>query len=199
MASTSADTPVDATTVYIDEKVGSDDAGDGSIQKPYQSPAQAIVNHGPSPPLVIMTRKSEEEEWAAIGISALKKARKGAEGIEKKKQKALAAEAKAADKAAAQEKSKDVVLEEDSSLPQAVKVSKASSCATVACLTRYIDKDQILGETSRTTSQSLRLDSSSSLAGQDDIRRPARRDRVPSSDYRGKVGTSAPRRLARIY
>ncbi|CAG7853020.1 Asparagine--tRNA ligase, cytoplasmic; AltName: Full=Asparaginyl-tRNA synthetase; Short=AsnRS [Serendipita indica DSM 11827] len=121
MASTSTDTPTDAVTVYVDEKVGSDDAGDGSIQKPYQSAAQAIVNHGPSPPLVILTRKSEEEEWVAIGISALKKARKGAEGIEKKRQKALAAEAKAAEKAAAQEKAKDVVLEEDLSLPQAVK------------------------------------------------------------------------------
>jgi asparaginyl-tRNA synthetase len=123
MASSTAQTTTEGLTIYVDEKIGSDETGDGSIQKPYASAAQAIVNHGPSPPLNIFTRKSEEEEWTAIGISALKKARKGAEGIEKKKKKALEAEAKAADKALDLEKLKTVALEEDKSLPAATKVS----------------------------------------------------------------------------
>lgn len=122
MATTSADASVPELTVYVDEQSGSDEAGDGSIQKPYQSAAQAIVNHGQSPPLAILLRKKEDEEWAAIGVSALKKAKKGAEGIEKKKKKAAEAEAKAADKAAEQEKLKSVVLVEDESLPKAIKV-----------------------------------------------------------------------------
>jgi asparaginyl-tRNA synthetase len=122
MATSAAASETPGQSVYVDEMIGNDESGDGSIQKPYQSAAQAIVNHGPSPPLVIMTRKSEEEEWAAIGISALKKARKGAEGIEKKKKKALEAQSKAAEKAAEQEKAKNLVIEEDMTLPAATKV-----------------------------------------------------------------------------
>lgn len=122
MASSSAAISTEGVSVYVDEQIGSDETGDGSVQKPYRTGAQAIVNHGPSPPLNILIRKSEEEEWAAIALSALKKARKNAEGIEKKKKKALEAEAKAADKAADLEKLKGVTLEEDKSLPTAVKV-----------------------------------------------------------------------------
>lgn len=120
--STGTSTSTDGPTVYVDEHIGSDESGDGSIQKPYASPAHAIVIHGACPPLVILTRKKEDEEWAPIGISALKKARKGAEGIEKKRKKAQEAETKAADKAAEQDKVKSVVLIEDESLPKAVKV-----------------------------------------------------------------------------
>lgn len=128
--------------MYVDEQIGSDETGDGTIQKPYHTAAQAIVNHGPSPPLNILTRKTEVEEWAGIGISALKKARKGAEGIEKKKQKALEAEAKAAERAAEKEKVNRVVLEEDASLPAVVKVGLLY-LRWVARLTCPTDEDQI--------------------------------------------------------
>lgn len=123
MATTTADTATSELSVYVDEQIGSDETGDGSIQKPYHSAAQAIVERGPCPPLIILTRKAESDEWAPIGVSALKKARKGAEGIEKKRKKAAEAEAKAAEKAAEQERVKSVVLVEDESLPKAVKVS----------------------------------------------------------------------------
>lgn len=128
--------------MYVDEQIGSDETGDGTIQTPYHNAAQAIVNHGPSPPLNILTRKKESDEWAPIGISALKKARKGAEGIEKKKQKALEAEAKAAEKAAEKGKVKDIVLEEDASLPAAVKV-RLIYLRWVARLTHPTGKDKI--------------------------------------------------------
>ena len=123
MAAPLTDPTADGPSVYVDEKIGSDENGDGTIQKPYQSAAQAIVNYGASPPLNILTRKSETDEWALIGISALKKARKGAEGIEKKKKKAEEAAVKAAEKAVEHSKVKDVVIEEDTSLPTAVKVT----------------------------------------------------------------------------
>jgi len=122
MSTPPAGLATEGVSVYVDEQIGSDETGDGTIQKPYHTAAQAIVNHGPSPPLNILTRKAETDDWAAIGTSALKKARKGAEGIEKKRQKALEAAAKAASKASEQEKAKDLVLEEDPSLPAAVKV-----------------------------------------------------------------------------
>jgi asparaginyl-tRNA synthetase len=142
MATSTTDSATEGLSVYVDEQIGSDETGDGSIQKPYHSAAQAIVNHGPSPPLNILTRKTETDEWAPIGISALKKARKGAEGIEKKKQKALEAEAKAAEKAAEKGKVKDLVLEEDASLPAAVRV-RLIYLRWVARLTCPTDKDQI--------------------------------------------------------
>lgn len=126
MATSSTDSPAEGLSVYVDEQIGSDEAGDGTIQKPYHSGAQAILNHGPSPPLNILTRKSETEEWTPIGVSALKKARKGAEGMEKKKKKALEAEAKASEKAAEQAKTKDTILEEDMSLPEATKVGSSN-------------------------------------------------------------------------
>ncbi|KAG8783001.1 hypothetical protein FRC16_002507, partial [Serendipita sp. 398] len=72
-------------------------------------------------PTKILVRKAEADEWQEITATALKKARKGAEGIEKKRKKALEAEAKAAEKAIQQEKTSAIVLEEDTSLPQAIK------------------------------------------------------------------------------
>lgn len=122
MSTSAAEIPSEGPTVYVDEQIGSDETGDGSIQKPYRSAAQALVNHGSSPTPSILIRKSETEEYAAIAPTTLKKARKGAEVIEKKKQKAIEAEKKALEKAAELERSKSTVLEEDTSLPPAIKV-----------------------------------------------------------------------------
>ncbi|KAG8812919.1 hypothetical protein FRC18_002749 [Serendipita sp. 400] len=121
MATTSTSSSAEILEIYIEEQNGSDEIGDGSIQKPYQSAAQAVFNHNSSPNLKILVRKAEADEWQEITATALKKARKGAEGIEKKRKKALEAEAKAAEKAIQQEKTSAIVLEEDTSLPQAIK------------------------------------------------------------------------------
>ncbi|KAG8851371.1 hypothetical protein FRB91_008002 [Serendipita sp. 411] len=122
MATTSTSSSAEILEIYVEEQNGSDEIGDGSIQKPYQSAAQAVFNHNSSPHLKILVRKAEADEWQEITATALKKARKGAEGIEKKRKKALEAEAKAAEKAIQQEKTNVIVLEEDTSLPQAIKV-----------------------------------------------------------------------------
>jgi len=119
MASTGAE---DTKTVYVDETGGSDESGDGTQAQPYKSAAHAIFAQGPSPPLVIMTRKSDTEQYAPIGVSPLKKARKGAEGLEKQRRKALEAEAKAKEQAELLERSKAVTLIENPDLPKAVKV-----------------------------------------------------------------------------
>src|SRR5258706_1116229 len=112
----------DIKTVYVDETIGSDESGDGTLEQPYKSAAQALFAQGPSPPLVIMTRKSDTEQYAPIGVSPLKKARKGAEGLEKQRKKALEAEAKAKEQAELLEKSKAITLTENPDLPRAVKV-----------------------------------------------------------------------------
>jgi hypothetical protein len=191
MATTSSDTAAQVPTVYVDEQIGSDESGDGSIQKPYASAAHAIVIHGACPPLVILTRK-KDEEWAPIGISALKKARKGAEGIEKKRKKAQEAEAKAAEKAAEQEKVKSVVLAEDESLPKAVKV-RSFPYLGWPTLTSPIGEDQVSGAAQRTTSQGLWMGSQATVSGEDDLRCHSRRDRLLASHSRWKVGSSKTR------
>ena len=119
MASTETE---DTKTVYVDETAGSDESGDGTLAQPYKSAAHAIFAQGPSPPLVIMTRKSDTEEYAPIGVSPLKRAKKGAEALEKQRKKALEAEAKAKEQAELLEKSKAITLTENPDLPKAVKV-----------------------------------------------------------------------------
>lgn len=119
---TSSSTP-EAKIVYVDESTGSDETGTGSLESPFHSAAQAIFTEGSSTPLTIMVRKTSTDEYAVISPSALKKAKKGADIIEKKQKKALEAEAKAAEKAVEAEKFKSVILEEDPSLPSAIKVS----------------------------------------------------------------------------
>jgi len=119
MASTGAE---DIKTVYVDETAGSDESGDGTQEQPYKSAAHAVFAQGPSPPLAIMIRKSDTEQYAPIGVSPLKKARKGAEGLEKQRKKALEAKAKASEQAELLEKSKAITLTENPDLPKAVKV-----------------------------------------------------------------------------
>lgn len=128
MASTGAG---DIKNVYIDETAGSDESGDGTQGQPYKSAAHAIFAQGPSPPLAIMIRKSDTEEYSPIGVSPLKKARKGAEGLEKQRKKALEAEAKAKEQLELLEKSKAITITENPDLPKAVKVRSISRWCTI--------------------------------------------------------------------
>jgi asparaginyl-tRNA synthetase len=120
------------STFYIDETAGSDTTGQGTQEAPYQSLAQAIFAHGEGATLQI--RKSPEAAYDEPTQSALKKAKKTAEGIAKKKKKAEElAEREAKEKGDERERkerlleeSKKIVLEEDASLPKAVKVRTTS-------------------------------------------------------------------------
>ena len=153
MASTSTE---DIKTVYVDETAGSDESGDGTNAQPYKSAAHAIFAQGPSPPLVVMTRKSDTEQYAPIGVSPLKKARKGAEGLEKQRKKALEAEAKAKEQAELLEKSKAITLTENPGLPKAVKVrSIALRCGVEIDILAV--KDQWFKGTAWTASSSVRM------------------------------------------
>lgn len=121
------------STIYVDETAGSDTTGQGTQEAPYQSLAQAIFAHGDSATLLI--RKSPEATYDEPTQSALKKAKKGAEGIAKKKKKAEElAERDAKEKGEERERkerlleeSKKIVLNEDASLPKATKVPSTSS------------------------------------------------------------------------
>src|SRR5215472_12306434 len=71
--------------IHVDESTGSDVTGTGSADQPYQTLAFALFTHGASTRLLI--RKSADGKYEEPTQSALKKAKKGADGIEKKKKK----------------------------------------------------------------------------------------------------------------
>lgn len=114
-------------TIYVDESAGSDDTGKGTPELPYQTLAFAIYTHAATP---ILARKDPAASYEEPTQSALKKAKKGADGLEKKRKKAEeAAEREAKEEADKRERrqklleeSKKIVLEEDPSLPKATKV-----------------------------------------------------------------------------
>jgi asparaginyl-tRNA synthetase len=119
--------------LYVNETTGSDETGTGTQDAPFKSLAQAVYANAGSTEedaYLVATLKEGKVEFVKPTQSALKKAKKGADGIEKKKKKAeeLAERAAGAEKEErerrekALEESKKIVLEEDEGLPQATKV-----------------------------------------------------------------------------
>ncbi len=114
--------------IHIDESTGSDTTGKGTPDQPYQSLAFALFTHGSSDGFLI--RKDSSGTYEEPTQSSLKKARKTADGLEKKRKKQEElAEQKAKAQGDEQEKreklleeSKKFVLTEDASLPSAKKV-----------------------------------------------------------------------------
>ncbi|KAJ7593838.1 asparaginyl-tRNA synthetase [Mycena floridula] len=112
---------------HVDELDGSDITGQGSADKPYQTIAFALFTHGQAEP--ILFRKNASETYEEPTQSALKKAKKTADGLEKKrkKQEELAEREakeqgiKKAERDRLLEESKKIVLVEDETLAKAVK------------------------------------------------------------------------------
>lgn len=113
--------------IHVDEATGSDDTGKGTPDAPYQSLAFALYTHPDGP---FQIRKDATTPYDEPTQSSLKKAKKGADGIEKKKKKAEEfAQREAKEQAETRERkekkvqeSKKIVLQEDLSLPKATKV-----------------------------------------------------------------------------
>lgn len=115
-------------SIHVDETTGSDTTGTGTPDQPYQSLGFALFVHSASASL--LTRKDASAAYEEPTQSSLKKAKKTAEGLEKKRKKQEElAEREAKEKGEEKEKkeklleeSKNVVLVEDESLPKATKV-----------------------------------------------------------------------------
>lgn len=108
--------------VYVNEATGIDEASaDGSQAKPYKTPAYAVYT---VPTASIQVFKGDAYE--PISPSALKKAKKGADGLAKKADKAKKLEQQQASKNAEDlkklEASKNIVIKEDPTLPKAQKI-----------------------------------------------------------------------------
>ncbi|KAJ7623396.1 asparaginyl-tRNA synthetase [Roridomyces roridus] len=111
------------SSFHIDEATGVDTAGNGTADKPYQSLGFAIFSHGPD--ASYLTRKDATGTYEEPTQSSVKKAKKTAEGLEKKRQKADELERKAAEEREQRDKvlqaSKKIVLTQDPSLPKPTK------------------------------------------------------------------------------
>lgn len=111
------------TTFYVFE-AGVDEPGYGSEQKPFKTAAYALYTE-PEAQVLVYKKDEESEGFFEISASALKKAKKGVEGLKKKAEKAkLAEEQKAkkdADEAAKKLEALKITITLDESLPTAVK------------------------------------------------------------------------------
>jgi asparaginyl-tRNA synthetase len=120
------------TSIYIDEAAGSDLTGAGSQAAPYHTIAHAFFTHGHATDVLV--RKDSSAEYEQPTQSALKKAKKGADGLEKKRRKAEELAEAAAEEREKRERlledSKKIQLVEDLTLPAAIKAR------TVALLRR---------------------------------------------------------------
>ncbi|OCH93522.1 asparaginyl-tRNA synthetase [Obba rivulosa] len=118
-------------SIYIDETAGSDEIGKGTQEQPYQTLAFALYSHSDA---LLLIRKDPNSDYEEPTQSALKKAKKGADGLEKKRKKAEElAERDAQQKKEERERreklleeSKKIVLEEDPTLPPATKAKLAN-------------------------------------------------------------------------
>ncbi|ANZ73419.1 BA75_01142T0 [Komagataella pastoris] len=112
-----------STIYYISELTGNDEASSGSKEQPFKTAAYALYRTADAKLFVFKTLDDGTQDFVEISASALKKARKGAEGLKKKLQKAnLAAEkeiAKKAVEAASQLEAMKITIKEDESLPKA--------------------------------------------------------------------------------
>lgn len=119
------------STLYIDEATGSDTTGTGTQAEPYQTLGYALyANDASGDSVKYLIRKDATTQYDEPTQSSLKKAKKTADGLEKKRKKAEElADKEAKEKAALKEKreklleeSKKIVLEEDQALPKATRV-----------------------------------------------------------------------------
>ncbi|OLL23270.1 putative asparagine--tRNA ligase, cytoplasmic [Neolecta irregularis DAH-3] len=120
---------------FVDEVAGSDDSGTGSRTAPYQSASKVIEIHGDD--VKIQIKRAGEVDFIEITASALKKAKKTADGNLKKARKAeekrITDEGKTAnaqvDELRRLEDAKRIVIVQDSSLPAAKKIKIRQSVA----------------------------------------------------------------------
>ncbi len=114
--------------IHIDESSGSDSTGNGTLEEPYQSLAQAVYAHGEG--VTFRFRKTIDAEYVEPTPTSLKKAKKNAQGIEKKKKKEEEQAERDAKKRGEEKEKRErlleerIVLKEDPSLPAATKVCK---------------------------------------------------------------------------
>lgn len=107
------------SAVYVNEKTGQDVADAGTEAAPFLTAAYALFTKGDDVTIQVYKWPDDEPEgYYPITASAMKKAKKNAEGLKKKAEKAAAKPETVAEKKAAPE----ITFTEDSSLPKATNI-----------------------------------------------------------------------------
>lgn len=126
-------------SLYVNEFTGADEAGyAGSQQQPFKTAAFALFSAAEAegePKLFVFKKDEDQEGYAEITASALKKARKGAEGLKKKAVKQKEQEEKQKQQevkdAAKKLEAMNISIVEDASLPKAERCKIISSYEAV--------------------------------------------------------------------
>lgn len=174
-------------TTYIDQGTGVDALGNGSIDRPYRTLAYGIFAT-PSAEFdntVFQVRISADGEYDAPTQSATKKAKKDAQGLEKKRLKAEAEEKEARERQERREKrldeSRKVVLVEDASLPTPTKVSPLVLVVGSNCVRARIVQDREARTSAGSEGTRIRMGAPSSRSARDHVYRLEGRHGLPAS------------------
>uniref|UniRef100_A0A8C3AEP0 Asparaginyl-tRNA synthetase 1 n=1 Tax=Cyclopterus lumpus TaxID=8103 RepID=A0A8C3AEP0_CYCLU len=106
--------------LYVSDKCGSDQDGDGTDQKPFKTPLQALMFAGKEPfPSIYVESQKEGERWAVISKTQMKNAKKA---FNREQTKCDSKEKKEAEDTERREKNleeaKKINIENDPSLPE---------------------------------------------------------------------------------
>ncbi|KAA8584630.1 hypothetical protein FQN60_008415 [Etheostoma spectabile] len=106
--------------LYVSDKCGSDQDGDGTQQKPFKTPLRALMFAGKEPfPTIYVESQKEGERWAVISKTQMKNAKKA---FNREQMKCDAKEKKEAEDTDRREKNleeaKKIVIENNPSLPK---------------------------------------------------------------------------------
>jgi len=176
------------SSVYVDEAAGSDETGKGTQELPFKSLAFAVYSSDGLDNVKYLIRKETTADYDEATQSALKKAKKGADGIEKKKKKAeeLAAREDSEKKAERErkekllEESKKIILVEDPASPKATKVRPPYQTLFERMADgSHIDEDRERYSTQRKEDTRFRMGSSSEIPKGYHLHRSARWHWVP--------------------
>uniref|UniRef100_A0A8C2ATT2 Asparagine--tRNA ligase, cytoplasmic n=2 Tax=Cyprinus carpio TaxID=7962 RepID=A0A8C2ATT2_CYPCA len=117
-----------AEELYVSDKQGSDEDGDGSEQKPFRTPLKALLFVGKQPfPVIYVDSQKEGERWAVISKTQMKNTKKLFNREQMKNESKDKKEAEDAERREKNlEEAKKIVIENDPSLPEprTVKIDK---------------------------------------------------------------------------
>uniref|UniRef100_A0A665W6L8 Asparagine--tRNA ligase, cytoplasmic n=1 Tax=Echeneis naucrates TaxID=173247 RepID=A0A665W6L8_ECHNA len=112
--------PLGGLPLYVSDKCGSDQDGDGTEQKPFKTPLKALMFAGKEPfPTIYVESQKEGERWAVISKTQMKNAKKA---FNREQIKSDAKGKKEAEDTERREKNleeaKRIIIEKDLSLPE---------------------------------------------------------------------------------
>uniref|UniRef100_A0AAY5EMU9 Asparagine--tRNA ligase N-terminal domain-containing protein n=1 Tax=Electrophorus electricus TaxID=8005 RepID=A0AAY5EMU9_ELEEL len=132
--------------VYVSDKHGSDESGDGTEHKPFKTPLKALLFAGKEPwPTIYVDAQKDGERWAVISKTQMKNTKKLFHREQQKTDAKDMKEVSAKENPCREEKNledaKKIVIENNPSLPDPQTVSQSSPLLlTASCVNRPYNK-----------------------------------------------------------